>query len=303
MTTKKTEGTMLGKAMGQLFGGTNKIVDSTSEVIQSKDKKATTGTTNNEKKEDKFDKVLDKWGDSMSEVWDDFCDKLEAGDNEKLKWLSKTILRRLSIEAPIVVGFAFICIVLHLLNMTILPGVSVFLGVKGRSLSLASPLQYIRLFTHIFGHDGLAHLRGNMTHILLVGPSAEAFFGSKEIFQIIIAVAVSTAFAHILIGRENSSQLGASGVVFALILLNSLVSAKRGRIPLSFVLTAFLWMGDELGRLIVFNREDRTSHHAHLVGAFVGTIAGYLIQQQKESEQVRKNATSWTPTLLTKKKD
>mmetsp|Transcript_14262 Transcript_14262/g.20878 ORF Transcript_14262/g.20878 Transcript_14262/m.20878 type:complete len:272 (+) Transcript_14262:118-933(+) len=234
-----------------------------------------------QKKEDSFNNVMDKFSHSVSEAWDDVCDKLEDDDG-LLKWLSENLLRRLTIEAPVVVGFCILCVSLHILNITVLPGVSKFFGVDDY-VSLKNPMQYIRLFSHILGHDGLEHLRGNMTHILLVGPSAEAFFGSKEVFQIILAVAASSALAHILIGKVHSTQLGASGVVFALILLNSLVSAKRGKIPISFLMTAILWIGEEFFKMInIFNTEDYVSHHAHLVGALVGMAAGYYIQQQKE---------------------
>jgi membrane associated rhomboid family serine protease len=231
-----------------------------------------------------------RWSEQMYETWDSMCDKLEESDNPHVVSFSRNFLRRLSVEAPVVVGFVSMCVLLHLLNITILPGISFFFGVDD-FFSFTNPLQYIRLLTHIFGHDGMAHLRGNISHLLLVGPSAEAAFGSKETLQIMVLVAVSSGIAHIFLGRNNSRQLGASGVVFALILLNSLVSAKAGKVPLSFLLTACLWIGDELWKL--FFSRDATSHHAHLTGAIVGTIAGYLIHQKKEEERTRNIALKW----------
>jgi membrane associated rhomboid family serine protease len=245
-----------------------------------------------------FESSIDRWSDSMYQKWDGFLDKLEESDNENIVWFSKNGLRRVSVEAPVVVGFVFLCVFLQMLNMTIMPGLSFFLAIDD-FVSLTSPMQYVRMFTHIFGHDGMAHLRGNMTHLLLVGPSAEAAFGSKEVLQIMVLVAVSSGIAHIFIGRANSRQLGASGVVFALILLNSLVSAKSGKVPLSFLITAVLWIGDELWQL--FFSGDATSHHAHLTGAIVGTIGGYLVNKRKEQEKMRKYAGKWWKFKSTKK--
>eukprot|EP00542_Grammatophora_oceanica_P014996 CAMPEP_0194034160 /NCGR_PEP_ID=MMETSP0009_2-20130614/6566_1 /TAXON_ID=210454 /ORGANISM="Grammatophora oceanica, Strain CCMP 410" /LENGTH=183 /DNA_ID=CAMNT_0038674951 /DNA_START=104 /DNA_END=655 /DNA_ORIENTATION=+ len=182
--------------------------------------------------------------------------------------------------------------------MTIAPGISFYLGVDDY-FKWRRPIAWIRLFTHIFPHDGIAHLRGNMTHLLLVGPSAEAAFGSLELIQIMVSVALSSAIAHIIVGKKNTRQLGASGVCFALILLNSLVSAKHGKVPVSFLLTATLWIGDEIWRF--FFSGDGVSHHAHLTGAIVGTMAGYLIHRKKEKERLKKITKVWLKSSSKKK--
>jgi hypothetical protein len=42
----------------------------------------------------------------MYDAWDSFCDTLEEGDTEGSSWkgwISKNFLRRLSIEAPVIV--------------------------------------------------------------------------------------------------------------------------------------------------------------------------------------------------------
>ncbi|KAL3907811.1 MAG: hypothetical protein SGILL_008718 [Bacillariaceae sp.] len=126
-----------------------------------------------------------------------------------------------------------------------------------------------------------------MTNLLLVGPSAEASFGHKTILQVIVTVAVSSSFTHLIVGRFNSRQLGASGVVFAMILLNSLVSAKSGKIPVSFVLISALYLGDEAWKLFFSN--DGISHSAHLAGGVVGTMYGFRRNQKLENEEDQQN--------------
>lgn len=228
--------------------------------------------------------------DMVEDQWDKVCNKVESGGGSTGKWLSRNILRRLSIEAPVVVGFATLCVLVHLLNMTLIPGLSAFLGVRDR-FNAFSFLQYVRLVSHIFAHDGLPHLKGNMVNLLLVGPSAEHAFGSKEMLLVFFLVAVTSAVAHILIGGNHTYQLGASGICFSVILLNSLVAADSGKIPVSFVLTAGLWVTDEVWKL--FFSGDGVSHHAHLTGAIVGTALGYVLHQRKEDERVRAMAKKW----------
>mmetsp|Transcript_4020 Transcript_4020/g.7126 ORF Transcript_4020/g.7126 Transcript_4020/m.7126 type:complete len:289 (-) Transcript_4020:27-893(-) len=213
----------------------------------------------------------------VEEKWDQFCSSLETSGNDHVVWFSRTLLRHVVVEAPTVITFCLICVLLHFLNLIILPGLSFPLGVDSE-LHLKNPLQYIRFFTHIFVHDSLGHLKGNMTNLLLVGPSAEASFGSRAILHVILVVAVSSSLSHVVLGRQNSRQLGASGVVFAMILLNSLVAAKRGKIPVSFILISFLYLGDEMWKLFFIS--DGVSHSAHLVGGFVGTITGFQMDKQ-----------------------
>ena len=236
-----------------------------------------------------FDDQLDRLSGRMYDAWDDFCDKLEEGETPESStkcWISQKILRRLSVEAPVVVTFVFLCSFMHAISFA-LPGGSIFLGVDD-FFEPTNPMHYLRQMTHIFMHDGIPHLRNNMTHMLLVGPSSEAVFGSVNLIYIILVVAISSAWAHILIGQPWTRQLGASGVCFAVILLNSLVSAKRGKIPVSFILTAVWWLGDELVDLLFAG--DNVSHHAHLVGGIVGAAAGYYLRTQSEKSDTKDTA-------------
>lgn len=259
--------------------------------------------TRNHKTSDKIslNMDLDLWvakiSASVYKRWDAALKVLEASSNPHVQWITQAFLRKLSIEAPVIISFVFICVILHLFNC-FLPSLSRWLGIRD-AFHPFQPMQYLRLVTHIFGHENMAHLRGNMTHILLVGPSAEEIFGSKNMIYIMMAVALSSGFGHILLGPANTSQIGASGFVFALVLLNSLVSARVGRIPVSFVLTACLWVGDEISAILIV--KDTISHSAHLIGAIVGTAAGYYIQSGKTAAELMGQTTQWNLfTTMTK---
>ena len=66
---------------------------------------------------------------------------------------------------------------------------------------------------------------------------------------------------------------GASGVVFAFIILTSFTSFRSGEIPLSFILVALIYIGQQLYDA-VFVR-DSVSQLSHIVGGAVGAVTGY----------------------------
>ena len=57
---------------------------------------------------------------------------------------------------------------------------------------LMSPLTYLRLFTHVFGHDGWQHFIGDMAYILLLGPMLEEKHGPMKIIEVIAVTALVT---------------------------------------------------------------------------------------------------------------
>lgn len=228
----------------------------------------------------------------MEEQWDNFCDCVERLGGSPGEALSNYFLRRLTIEAPVVIAFCFTCVLVHILAVTIMPGLNTFLAILD-TFHPFSMMQYPTLLTHIFAHADVPHLKGNMVNLLLVGPSAEHVYGSQAMLIIFALVGVASALAHIVFGSAYTHQLGASGVVFSTILLNSLVAAETGKIPLSFLLTAGMWIGDEVWRF--FFSGDGISHHAHLTGAILGTAAGYYLQGQKALQALheRKRSSPW----------
>jgi len=225
----------------------------------------------------KMEEVSSLLQDRAHESWERVCDAVERR-NRPLG----ALLRRVIVDAPVVLGFAFLCCAVFVVD-AVAPGAAVRLA--------CPPLRYLdartgwyRLATHVVGHADYGHLKGNMVNLLLVGPAAEREFGSGALLKIAAYVAVASAAAHMALGPGDAYQLGASGIVFALILLNSLLSASTGTVPLTFLLTAALWVSDEVARA-VFARGDSVSHVAHLTGACVGTAAGYALHADRARER------------------
>ena len=235
--------------------------------------------------------------DTWAQEWQDVCNAIAKYGGPVGTCFANRILRHLTINAPVLLLFVTVCVMLHILKDCCFPKLGEWLGVHD-TWQGDRWLQYTSLLTHILAHVDLNHLRGNMTHLLLTGPSVEHEFGSRNLLIIMVIVAVTSAFAHIFVGKTYSHQLGASGVVFACILLNSLVSADNGKVPLAFVLTAILYLGDEFAKFVW--RGDAVSHHAHLVGGLVGAAAGFYIHRQRRRKKTKSIVQKW---LTSSKKD
>ena len=67
-----------------------------------------------------------------------------------------------------------------------------------------------------------------MTYLLLLGPMLEEKYGSKTLAEVIMITAIVTAVANYLL-FPAVALCGASGVVFAFILMSSFTSSRRAR--------------------------------------------------------------------------
>lgn len=178
---------------------------------------------------------------------------------------------RLYFNAPITLTFVLICLLaLGLNNFT--DGQTnnlIFSCYKG---DFSDPLTYVRLVCHVFGHQNLQHLINNTLYILLLGPILEEKYGNKLILVIFIT-AIITGITHIVIS-DNTALLGASGVVFAFILLASFTGRNNG-IPITFILVAILWLGSEIATMF---QADTISQLAHIVGGLCGALFALIFR-------------------------
>jgi membrane associated rhomboid family serine protease len=131
---------------------------------------------------------------------------------------------------------------------------------------------YVGLFSHILGHASWAHLLGNFTLILLLGPILEERHGSLGLLAMILITALVTGLANVAV--SNHVVLGASGVAFMMILLASTANIQRREIPLTFIAVAVIYLGGELYRGLTAT--DNISHLTHLIGGLAGATFGFL---------------------------
>ncbi|MBA3009378.1 MAG: rhomboid family intramembrane serine protease [Proteobacteria bacterium] len=138
-------------------------------------------------------------------------------------------------------------------------------------LAFSSPDFYARLVSYIVGHVSWAHLTGNITIILLVGPLLEEKYGSGKLCEMIVVTAAVTGLFNAFF--FSNSLMGGSGIAFMLILLSSFSNIRSGQIPLTFILIALLFIGNEV---IATLKIDRISQFSHLAGGFAGAAYGFL---------------------------
>lgn len=188
----------------------------------------------------------------------------DTSENKKLK---------ISFNSPVILGFTIICFIAYILSV-ITHGATNRLFFSVYHSSLLSPLTYVRMIGHVFGHSSWRHFIGNITLLLVVGPLLEEKYGSSDIAIVIGSTALITGLVHYIF-FPFSALLGASGVVFAFILLSSITSIKEGSIPLTFILVAILYLGGEVvDGLFVRNN---VANLTHIIGGIVGAGFGYLI--------------------------
>ena len=143
--------------------------------------------------------------------------------------------------------------------------------------SLADPLTYLRLFTHVLGHAGYSHYMGNMLLLLLVGPPLEEKYGSRTLLTIAVTALV-TGLAQFIFFPQTA-PLGASGVVFMMIVLSSFTEMKKGGIPITLILVVVFYLGGEL--VDGLKNTDNISQLTHIVGGVCGMVFGFTLRSRK----------------------
>lgn len=186
---------------------------------------------------------------------------------------------KLSYNSPVILSYVFICFIVTIIGLLTNNASTTMLFSVYKS-TLLNPLTYIRLFTHIFGHIGIEHFLGNAMYLLILGPMLEEKYGTKALLKVFAITALVTGITHCIFWG-GVSLCGASGIVFACILLASFTAFKDGEIPLSFVLVAVLFIGKEVYNGVFV--QDNISNITHILGGIVGGIFGFLLNKKAKS--------------------
>ena len=180
-------------------------------------------------------------------------------------------------NSPTVLTFAFISAAVLILSLTLMRSLTVeWFRVPGKGgFSVKDIRCWVSLVTHVLGHANWSHLVSNFSFILLIGPILEEIYGSVSLLIMICITALVTGVLNVLFFSSN--LLGASGIVFMMILLASFTNFRKGEIPLTFILVLILYLGREL--FVSFGSAGESgniSQFAHVVGGFIGSLFGFL---------------------------
>ena len=174
-------------------------------------------------------------------------------------------------NAPATLTFSLVCTFVLVIDMLTPGNIQLTFFSVGPGMNPRDPLDWLRLVSHVLGHGNIEHLFGNLSFILLLGPILEEKYGSKNILIMICITALATGLASILFSKVT--LLGASGVVFMMILLASFTNVGKGDLPLSFVLVVIIYL---LREFLAAFHEDSISQLAHIVGGVIGSIFGFI---------------------------
>ena len=183
---------------------------------------------------------------------------------------------KIKLNSPLILGFVFLSLAAMILNNATGGAAGRLVFMTYRS-SLGDPLTYVRFFGHVLGHAGWQHYIGNMSYILLLGPMLEEKYGARRLLGVMALTALITGLVNYFF-FPHVALCGASGVVFAFILMTSFTSFKKGEIPITFILVAIVYLGQQVYDGIFI--KDNISNMAHIVGGIVGAVSGYMMRKK-----------------------
>lgn len=197
---------------------------------------------------------------------------------------------KVTFNAPVTLWFVILCFGALVLNIVTKGWANNALFSVYRS-PLYNPLTYVRFVGYAFGHASWDHYLGNMVTLLLVGPLLEEKYGSRKLAIVMLFTAVITGILSFII-FPHVQLLGASGIVFAFILLASITGVKEGEIPLTFILVAAVYLGEQVYQGVFM--VDNVSNFGHIIGGLCGSLIGYLLNKGSGSDGASPKAAQST---------
>jgi len=182
-------------------------------------------------------------------------------------------------NAPTTLTFTILAGIVLLLSGTIMPRLTTDWFSTPAPFRSNSFQSYVKLVSHPLGHASIDHYISNFSFILLLGPILEAGYGSLAVLLMMFATALVTGLLQVFF-FPSTILLGASGIVFMMILLASFTNFKKGEIPLTFILVMLVYLGREVYNAVAAKLTpgsvNNISQFAHIIGGLVGSFFGFL---------------------------
>ena len=116
-----------------------------------------------------------------------------------------------------------------------------------------------------------------MLMLLIVGPPLEEKYGGKKLVLTMAITALVSGLVQFIF-FPGSALLGASGIVFMMIVLLSMTDMRSGRIPVTLILVLIFYIGREA--VNGFALKDNVSQITHIVGGACGAVAGFILNRR-----------------------
>lgn len=188
---------------------------------------------------------------------------------------TKNPLARIDFNAPVILSMTIVSLLLLGLNALLGGALTrMFAAYYSGYLDI---FMYLRLFTHVLMHQNLSHFTSNFLMILAIGPMVEEKYGSVRLLEMIAITSFATGLVHVLLSH-STLLVGASGIVFMLILLASFANMQEGKIPLTVILVGVLYIGNEV--IAGITTRDSVSHLSHILGGLCGAAFGFAFHRK-----------------------
>lgn len=142
--------------------------------------------------------------------------------------------------------------------------------------SLSDYLTYPRAILHVLGNTSLTTCTGNVIVLLVIGPAAEERFGSAKVLTAVLLTAIAGALIMWFL-FPDATLMGASGVLFMMMVLASFASMRGGAIPITLILVLILYLGSEVVQAI--SGQAGLQELTHIAGGVVGTLLGFAFSR------------------------
>jgi membrane associated rhomboid family serine protease len=119
-----------------------------------------------------------------------------------------------------------------------------------------------------------------MLLLLVIGPQLEERFSSKSLMLTIFATTLISGIVQFVF-FPHTALLGASGIVFMMIIMSTFIVYKRGTLPLTMILVFVLYIGGEVAKGVLQN--DNISQLTHIIGGICGGVYGYALVSRRHS--------------------
>ena len=185
----------------------------------------------------------------------------------------KLLRMRISFNAPFTIAFSTVAVAVYFLFQMdgTIPRIFKLEG----DFQLTNWKWYVSTVGYTMGHVSMSHLIGNVSIILLLGPFVERRYGVKRLLGMFIITGILTALVHIIFWEHT--LIGASGIVFMFFVLSSLIDMRGNKIPLTFILIAVLFIGQEIVQSF---QSDSISQFAHISGGVMGAVFGFAYRNK-----------------------
>ncbi len=229
-------------------------------------------------------------------------------------------------DSPVVITFTLICTAIFLLDslalkFKITPLLFTCPGTKAgfpaellqgfpapvKAFNFTNPLHFLSIILHIFGNASWPQLLVNSAILLTLGATLEERYGSPVL---ILMAGISALVSGVLCATvSNSPVTGSANLVFMCIILASMVSLTKRKVPVSLFMALTVFLAYRLSTaqsmlpsdpavkntFLSFLRKNLCTV-SELTGGIAGSLFGFLVAPKKRAPSKRTAAAKSHPS-------